>query len=423
MRKYYLILVLFLFLYSHIFPQNDNLNYFTDISVYDSLFIWSVTYNGNLWHSSNGGSSWEVDSTGINQIWKIHFTNSSNGYLMADDNIYFSSDAGENWTLSLEPESFNFRDMSFLNDSIGFVVGSDLDSSKVFKTTNSGLNWSVVFDSANADLGVSLGEINILDEKNVWLLRINVLYKTTNLGETWETVFYSNISVGISFLKLNMFNDSTGLLGSNYESIVLEGRLLETSDGGYSWEIFPSPGFHFGLTDYFFPSPNKGWVADWNPDILFTSNSGATWDSLQSYSTLPGALTKFTFIDELRGWAITRSHILYTADGWQTFTIQGTISSIDEQHLQNPLDFSLFQNYPNPFNPSTTIKYEIPELSFITLKVYDVLGNEIATLVNEKKPAGNYEVEFGGSVLTSGIYFYRFQAGSFVEIKKMVLMK
>lgn len=423
MRKCYFISILFLSLTSQIFPQNDNLNVLTDISVYDSVFIWTVTYNGNLWHSSNAGSSWEIDSTGINQIWKIHFTNSNNGYLMADDKIYFSSDAGESWTLSLEPESFNFRDMSFLNDSVGFVVGFDLDSSKVFKTTNSGLNWSVVFDSANADLGVSLGEISILDAQNVWLLRTNVLYKTTNLGETWETIYYSNITVGFTFLEINMFNDSTGMLGENFDSIVSEGRLWETSDGGYSWQIFPSPSFHFGLTDFFFASPNKGWVADWNPDILFTSNGGATWDSLQNHSTLPGAITKFVFVDDLKGWAITRSHILNTANGWQTFTIQGTISGIDEQHLQNPLDFTLFQNYPNPFNPTTKIEYQILELSFVTLKVYDVLGNEVETIVDEEKTAGSYEVVFDGSGLTSGIYFYQFEAGNFVETKKMILLK
>jgi hypothetical protein len=100
----------------------------------------------------------------------------------------------------------------------------------------------------------------------------------------------------------------------------------------------------------------------------------------------------------------------------------------------------LEQNYPNPFNPSTKIKYQIPELSFITLKVYDALGSEVATLVNEEKPIGSYEVEFsaiGGSAsggdassFASGVYFYRLQvypangeAGSFVETKKMVLLK
>ena len=88
-----------------------------------------------------------------------------------------------------------------------------------------------------------------------------------------------------------------------------------------------------------------------------------------------------------------------------------------------PTEFMLFQNYPNPFNPSTTINYSIPKLSFVTLKVYDVLGNEITTLIDEEKPAGTYKVKFDGTNLPSGVYFYRFQAGNFVETMKMVLLK
>ena len=85
--------------------------------------------------------------------------------------------------------------------------------------------------------------------------------------------------------------------------------------------------------------------------------------------------------------------------------------------------FELFQNYPNPFNPVTSIKYVVSSRQFVTLKVYDVLGNEIATLVNEEKQPGTYEVEFDGMGLPTGIYFYQLNAGSFVETKKLVLLK
>lgn len=85
--------------------------------------------------------------------------------------------------------------------------------------------------------------------------------------------------------------------------------------------------------------------------------------------------------------------------------------------------YFLGQNYPNPFNPSTTIRYQVPEHSFVSVKVYDILGNEIATLVNEEKPAGSYEVEFNGSDLTSGIYFYQLQSSSFMQTKKTILLK
>ena len=120
-----------------------------------------------------------------------------------------------------------------------------------------------------------------------------------------------------------------------------------------------------------------------------------------------------------------------TVYGDTTFTI---VSVKGETEIPN--NFYLAQNYPNPFNPTTKIKYTIPtppvssplvkgrtKEGFVTLKVYDVLGNEIATLVNEEKPAGEYGVEFDGTGLSSGVYFYQLRAGSFVETKKMVLMK
>ena len=102
---------------------------------------------------------------------------------------------------------------------------------------------------------------------------------------------------------------------------------------------------------------------------------------------------------------------------------QSTITSIENEETMLPVVFKLEQNYPNPFNPSTTIQFSIPQQTNVTLKVYDVLGNEVASLVNEEKARGVYNVNFNASQLASGVYFYRIQAGNFVETKKMILMK
>jgi hypothetical protein len=99
------------------------------------------------------------------------------------------------------------------------------------------------------------------------------------------------------------------------------------------------------------------------------------------------------------------------------------ILGVDDQSNEIPTQFILEQNYPNPFNPSTTIKFQVPNSSFVNLKVYDILGNEVATLVNEEKPSGTYEVSFDAKGLSTGIYFYTINAGNFVETKKMILMK
>jgi hypothetical protein len=88
-----------------------------------------------------------------------------------------------------------------------------------------------------------------------------------------------------------------------------------------------------------------------------------------------------------------------------------------------PKEFVLKQNYPNPFNPTTTIRYVIPERALVTIKIYDILGDEITTLVNEEKPIGYYEVEFIASNLSSGVYFYKLTAGDFIQTKKMILLR
>ncbi len=104
-------------------------------------------------------------------------------------------------------------------------------------------------------------------------------------------------------------------------------------------------------------------------------------------------------------------------------TYGNLLVSVDETGPVLPTKFSLSQNYPNPFNPSTKIKYAVSSRQFVTLKVYDVLGNEIATLVNEEKPAGSYEVEFIAKDFPSGVYFYQLKAGTFMQTKKMILLR
>ena len=91
--------------------------------------------------------------------------------------------------------------------------------------------------------------------------------------------------------------------------------------------------------------------------------------------------------------------------------------------MRIPSQFVLNQNYPNPFNPTTTISFSIPTSEFVTLKVFDVLGSEVATLVNEEKPSGSYEVEYKAANLSSGMYLYTLKVGKFSETKKLILMK
>jgi len=146
--------------------------------------------------------------------------------------------------------------------------------------------------------------------------------------------------------------------------------------------------------------------SEWQ-SIGFVNGSGTTTE-YQSYS--------FTDRNLARG---RYKYRLKQIDLDGTFNFSGEIEVI----LNTPNIFSLEQNYPNPFNPTTSIQYAINSRQFVQLKVYDILGNEVATLVNEQKEPGYYEVEFNATQFSSGVYFYRLQAGDFVQTKKMILMR
>ncbi len=104
-------------------------------------------------------------------------------------------------------------------------------------------------------------------------------------------------------------------------------------------------------------------------------------------------------------------------------SFSGNATSVNEGNLQVPLVYELKQNYPNPFNPSTTIEYQIPKLSHVSLVVYDVFGNQVSVIVNEVKQAGKYSVNFNAANLASGVYFYKIEAGNFVQAKKLIILK
>ncbi len=141
---------------------------------------------------------------------------------------------------------------------------------------------------------------------------------------------------------------------------------------------------------------------------------------------LDTSLMKNGYTFNYRFWAMDKGIIPEFSNSPDTGYYQciwDTTITVIETDVTLLQDFSLSQNFPNPFNPSTVISYQLPISGKVSIKVYDILGREIVTLINEEKPAGNYKVEFDGTALPSGIYFYRLQAGEFVEAKKMILLK
>jgi hypothetical protein len=149
-------------------------------------------------------------------------------------------------------------------------------------------------------------------------------------------------------------------------------------------------------------------------EIYYTNNFGMSWNRLDAY-------TKFSF----GGIKFMNNHIAFTVGSRGLIMKLTSSNTIGINNLNNEISeqYILYQNYPNPFNPKTIINYQCPMFNYVSLKVYDALGKEVATLVNEKQNAGSYKVEFGGSAYPSGIYYYKLSAGEYSESRKMTLIK
>ena len=192
------------------------------------------------------------------------------------------------------------------------------------------------------------------------------------------------------------------------------GTILNTTDGGATWDPQTS-GTQHGLYSVYFVYSSTGWAVGDSGTILKTTNGGTIWTSQNSKTT--NDLRSVYFVDPDIGWAVgSYGTILKTTDGGVSF--------VEESFSEaTPKSFFLSQNYPNPFNPSTTIRFSLVKSCHVTLKVYNILGQEVETLVEGERRVGEYEVRWTPEDLASGIYFYRLQTGELAESKKLVLMK
>lgn len=169
------------------------------------------------------------------------------------------------------------------------------------------------------------------------------------------------------------------------------------------------------------PVSETGWLCRFEGNIFTMINSGPfkleadkPVDIIVAYNVGRGVDTLDSII---KGRAVTRTSIDFYNSNFSDLAV------IVTEDFPLPSEFELYQNYPNPFNPATSIQYSVGSKEFVTLKVYDILGREVAALVNEEKPSGTYEVQFDASSLSSGIYFYEMRAGNFSSVQKMILMK
>ena len=196
-------------------------------------------------------------------------------------------------------------------------------------------------------------------------------------------------------------------------------NIFNTTNGGMDWNLQYQDSslgnVQVDFLDVQFINSNIGWVVGNNGAIFHTTDGGQQWT--EQYSMINYDLKSVFFIDNNLGWLVgDYGSILKTTNGGVSFVEENEINEM-------PTDYSLTQNFPNPFNPTTKIRYSVPQSSNVIIKVFDILGNEIETLVNEEKQTGTYEIIWYAENLPSGVYFYQLKAGDFVETKKMLLLK
>jgi len=214
-----------------------------------------------------------------------------------------------------------------------------------------------------------------------------------------------------------MISSQTGWIAGGF---VYSNTVLKTTNGGLNW-FQQLCGINTGLLSVYFLNSFTGWASGNYGKIVKTTNGGNNWSLFQTNDILDD-FWSICFTDSLTGWAGGDWGKIYkTTNGGTPIGIQPISSEI-------PNHFSLSQNYPNPFNPATKIKFDIPPVGQrhafdVRLIIYDVLGREVTTLVNEKLNPGTYEVTWDASSYPSGVYFYKLITKDFSETKKMVLLK
>jgi len=427
--KYFTICIILLLISSvKIYPQGWFVQYtFTyaqtinAIKFYDENTGWmtSSLYNNStycIYKTTNAGQNW----TGQNSLFtsmrfmSIWIVDPNTVYMSGNyGRIVKTTNGGQSWDSLITNTTEQLWGIQFVNPNTGYTAGSN---GLILKTTDAGVTWN----QQNSTVPNAFSSVYFLNETTGFVSVSAIVVKTTNGGSSWTNVHAPFISGFENFRQIYFWDESTGIYGSD------AGRILKSTNGGVNWYLVTSNTTQ-SIFSLIFPNSMTGYACGYTGVILKTNDKSETWNVQTSGVT--DILTCVSFTSVNTGYISTwYSKVLKTTNGGVTF-----INSISNNV---PDKFLLEQNYPNPFNPTTIIRFKIPGGSQIgafgddkvVLKVYDITGKEIATLVNEKLSAGEYEVPFSVNQFTntqtsSGVYFYKLTSGNFTDTKKMLLVK
>ena len=378
----------------------------------NNIFVGALigAQNGGVFLSTNNGDNWVEVNNGLTNL-SVHelLLIGNNLFAGSYGGIFLSTNNGGNWT-AVNSGLTNLNVWSL--EAIGTNLFAGTQSGGVFLSTNNGGNWTAVNNGLTNFFVYELLSIgnNIFAGTNG-----GGVYLSTNNGTSWIAV-----NNGLTSLTIrSLFSNGTCLFAGTYDGVFLStnngGNWTAVNNGITNSTIYAITGdgtnIFAGTSNY----PSGG-------GVFHSTNNGGNWSKINE-----GLIS----IPHIYSLLIANNYIF--AGTWLQSVWRRPLSElVGVNYISKlvPSSYSLHQNYPNPFNPSTKINFSLPESGFTTLKVYNMLGKEVATLVNEKLNAGSYGVDFNGSNLSSGIYFYRIAIHSdkiktegFSDVKRMILIK
>jgi photosystem II stability/assembly factor-like uncharacterized protein len=379
---------------------------FYKIFMIDSVNGWVVSYD-TMYQTTNSGFNWIARDLGRWGYNDIYFLSLNTGWIAGDTFILKTTNSGMNWEQQLS--GFTQYAIFFVDENTGFTIAN---TQLCRRTTNSGNNWASFIIGSGS---YSLFSIDFLNHDTGWIGGSNgILFKTTNCGVSWVQ---KETGANTRFYGLSFTSPDTGWAGgfNNFG----DSKVHFTSTGGESWVVKYVDPVNQGVEDIFFTSAKEGWAVGWPGKIIHTTDAGNTWEFQNSGA---GNIHLFSvyFVTSKTGWVVGEAG---GANGKILKTTTGGVVAVQNNSNNHPVEFNLYQNYPNPFNNSTMIKFEISKSCFVILKIYDIIGREAKTLVNEDLSQGIYTKYLDAGSLSSGIYFYRLVAENYGMSKKMILIR
>jgi photosystem II stability/assembly factor-like uncharacterized protein len=332
-----------------------------------------ATSSAGMFRSTNGGSTWTPINSGLTTTGVMRFPliTPSGDFFVGTNNagVFRSTNGGDSWTgISTGLASLNIAALCYDSSGNLFASTAGTGAYAIYKSTDNGGSWRVTSMPTN----YNVSSLSVSPSGNIFAgtrgTGANGIYRSTDNGTTWAHTGAAGLSV---------FNSPFACL-----------------QGGISFVAMDTAG------------------------IYRSTNDGETWESVNSGLTSPAVLSPRYF------GVIYHNGYLFTSTYDGIFRSSQPITTVsDKMGGDIPGRFSLEQNYPNPFNSMTKIQFSISNTQFTILKVFNLLGQEVATLINEHLEPGVYERTFDAGHLPSGVYLYRLSAGSFLQTKKLVLMR